>query len=230
MRLRMKRLMLVAWFLVVGCGQVRPYTSLITEVERSGRNLWPASDYFVSYDKSIAEMWNNTYAYCIEKMNALANEITLRELAIERNKGWLLTTGGMAGLANTLYTSLAESPKKEWTVSLGLVSGTALLAFLPSLTKDERLSMLRERQNLLFAMQKEVQDKAILFDSSLLLLGYAQQGDDQGEIERLRQDAERKLTELRQSKEETEKLGQDAERKLTELRQSLVRWYQLCSQ
>jgi hypothetical protein len=131
---------------LLACSAIQPYS--LTKIEPDTNNtivLMPATGFIMGYDSTLAVQWNRTYNHCAQIKRAIVKEIDERERKLISRKNILLGFGGITALSNTLYSGIVETPKREITTPLGLVSGTAIISMLPSFTQDKRLGYLQEK-------------------------------------------------------------------------------------
>jgi hypothetical protein len=130
---------------IASCASIPRYTVSPVNPLDTQFILSPSSLALRVYDPSTAQQWDRTYSFCVQRENAIAKEMSQREDNLSARKNWFLTIGGLATLANTIYSGIKENPEKSVTIPLIAVSGTSLLSLLPSIAEDGELNVLREK-------------------------------------------------------------------------------------
>lgn len=182
------------------CSAIPPYSGVVPVPRQT---LLPPSADLIEYtdDKGLSAQLERTTTYCGEVKQAIAREIDQRERRLVIRRNVLVAIGSVAALVSTVYAGVEEDPSKDVTVPLGAISGTALLAALPSLGKDERAEALREKLGAIKAKEASAITawsslERGLLDISLLRLRLEEVEQDAEAVQKLRVDLDQKYVGL----------------------------------
>lgn len=129
--------------------------------------LAPAPTNVLIYDSTTAQHWERTYNHCAQVKKAVTVELGQRESRVSSRRALLLGIGGLSGLANSIYTGVQNQPDKGVTVPLSIVSGTALLTFLPSISDDDQIPLLKAKLAQLNTLQVKAEEALTNLDNKL---------------------------------------------------------------
>ncbi len=129
--------------------------------------LTPAPQNVTYYDSTISVNWERTYNHCAQVKKAVLKELGERTDRVASRKTLLLSIGGLSSLANAIYSGVKDTPNKNVTIPLSIISGTALLSFLPSLIDDDRVELLRQKIKNLNDFQVKAELAMINLDKNL---------------------------------------------------------------
>ncbi len=129
--------------------------------------LTPAPRNVFIYDSTTAQHWERTYNHCAQIKKAVAVELGQRECRVSSRKTILLSLGGLGGLSNAIYSGIKSQPEKGVTVPLSIISGTALLTFLPSISDDDQIPLLKSKLDKLNALQSKAEQCLTNLDNKI---------------------------------------------------------------
>jgi hypothetical protein len=154
--------------------------------------ITPTPKNVTAYDSSIAKQWQRTFNHCSQTRKAIAIELSQRKERVSGRRSLFLSIGGLAGLANAIYTGIQDDPKKDITVPLSIISGSALLTFLPSLIEDERVEMLSNKLERLNDLQIKAENALYNLDTEVSVIGKLQE-----QLKKENNEEERKILKLK---------------------------------
>lgn len=152
------------------CAPIPTY-SVTTPIPQE--SLLPPSAALAEYTsgQGLALQLERTTRQCVVVRHAIAKELDQRDRRLTARQQWLLGIGSFAALAVTVYSGVEKEPESGVLIPLGAVSGTALVSAIPTLGKDDRADVLREKLGALRAHENAVVEAFNALERGLLELG-----------------------------------------------------------